>query len=244
MKFKFTLAISLISLLIFMLADSAFSQRTVPGTSLNFELVGQNPLFDRGLNAAPAIFDHFLYVGNRTDGSSTCGVGDPRAGSGVPCPHPDPGILILDIADPSNPTIVGEMGPPFAGNVGISTRELRVWPQKKLLMVMNFRCSSFIHACPPGNDTTFPFDIKFLDLTDPVHPRFLSSYITTSQAGQRIKPHEMYLWIDKEPESGPAVAIDTVFWAFHLDRPKQAATGDRRHQQCAKWRPSCGGRRR
>jgi len=196
MKLKFTLAISLISLLIFMLADSAFSQRTVPGTSLNFELVGQNPLFDRGLNAAPAIFDHFLYVGNRTDGSSTCGVGDPRRGTGVPCPHPDPGILILDIADPSNPTIVGEMGPPFAGNVGISTRELRVWPQKKLLMVMNFRCSSFIHACPPGNDTTFPFDIKFFDLTDPVHPRFLSSYITTSQAGQRIKPHEMYLWID------------------------------------------------
>lgn len=49
MKVKFTLAISL---LIFLLADSAFSQTTVPGTSRNFELVGHNSFFDRGLNAA------------------------------------------------------------------------------------------------------------------------------------------------------------------------------------------------
>src|SRR5260370_33683291 len=146
MKLKFTLAISL---LIFLLANSAFSQTTVPGTSRNFQLVGHNSLFDRGLNAAPAIFDHFLYAGNRTDGSSTCGVGDPR-GPGANCPHPHPGILILDIANPSDPTIVGEIGPPFGGNVGISTRERRVWPQNQLLMGMNFRCSSVIHSCPPG----------------------------------------------------------------------------------------------
>src|SRR5260370_35906366 len=43
-----------------------------PGTSLNFELVGHNPLFGRGMNAALAIFDHFLYVGNRSDGSNSC----------------------------------------------------------------------------------------------------------------------------------------------------------------------------
>src|SRR5260221_539626 len=56
-----------------------------PGTSSNFVLVGQNPLFNRGMNAALAIFDHFVYIGNRTDGSSTCGVGDPR-GPGTPIP--------------------------------------------------------------------------------------------------------------------------------------------------------------
>src|ERR671937_2809117 len=159
-----------------------------PGTSLNFQLVGSNPLFARGMNAAIASYEHYIYVGNRTDGSDTCGIGDPRRGV-VPCPHPHPGILIVDVADPANPTVVGEIGPPFAGQVGITTRELRVWPQKKLLMVMTFRCSSVIHACPPGTDTTFPFDIKFFDLTDPVHPAFISSYVPTSAAGAAVKPH-------------------------------------------------------
>src|SRR5215212_7502645 len=44
-----------------------------PGTSLNFQLVGSNPLFGRGMNAAMTIYDHYAYIGNRTDGSSTCG---------------------------------------------------------------------------------------------------------------------------------------------------------------------------
>src|SRR2546422_1894223 len=166
-----------------------------PGTSLNFQLVGSNPLFARGMNAAIASFDHYIYVGNRTDGSDTCGIGDPRRGV-TPCPHPHPGILIVDVADPATPTVVGEIGSPYAGQVGITTRELRVWPQKKLLMVTTFRCSSVIHACPPGNDTTFPFDIKFFDLSDPVHPAFISSYVPTSVAGRKVKPHEMFLWVD------------------------------------------------
>ncbi len=166
-----------------------------PGTSSNFELVGHNALFNRGMNAAMTIFDHYVYIGNRTDGSSTCGIGDPR-GPGANCPHPHPGVLIVDVADPTNPTVVGEIGPPLEGNVGISSRELRVWPQQKLLMIMNFRCSSVIHACPRGNDTTFPFDIKFYDLSDPVHPRFLLSYVPTSKAGLKVKPHEMFLWVD------------------------------------------------
>src|SRR5258707_8638417 len=166
-----------------------------PGTSSNFTLVGHDPLFNRGMNAALAIFDHFIYIGNRTDGSSTCGVGDPH-GPGANCPHPHPGVLIVDVKDPTNPTVVGEIGPPLEGNVGITSRELRVWPQQKLLMIMNFRCSSVIHACPRGNDTTFPFDIKFYDLSDPVHPRFLLSYVPTSKAGLKVKPHEMFLWVD------------------------------------------------
>ena len=43
-----------------------------PGTSQNFELVGHNALFSRGMNAAPAIYDHYMYIGNRTDGSLPC----------------------------------------------------------------------------------------------------------------------------------------------------------------------------
>jgi hypothetical protein len=194
-----------------------------PGTSLNFQLVGHNDLsgfeldgntVPRGMNSQVTIYGHYAYIGNRTDGSSTCGIGDPRRGV-QPCPHPHPGILIADIADPTNPTVVGEIGPPNAGQVGITTRELRVWPQKKLLMVMTFRCSSVIHACPVGNDTTFPFDIKFFDLTDPVHPAFISSYVPTSVAGQHVKPHEMFLWVDpKNPDrallwlSTPSVSVN------------------------------------
>ena len=40
----------------------------------NFQLVGQNPLFNRGMNSQVAIFENFLYIGNRTDGSSRCGL--------------------------------------------------------------------------------------------------------------------------------------------------------------------------
>jgi hypothetical protein len=80
-----------------------------PGTSLNFQAVASNPLYGRGMNAALALYDHYVYMGNRTDGSDTCGIGDPRR-SVEPCPHPHPGVLIADIADPAHPTIVGEIG--------------------------------------------------------------------------------------------------------------------------------------
>ncbi len=173
-------------------------QPAIPGTSSNFELVGKNPLFHRGMNAAFTIFGNYLYVGNRSDGSNTC----PDGSTG--CDHPHPGILILNIANPAEPDIVGEIGPPFAGNVGITTRELRVWPQQKLLMVMTFRCSHVIHACPAGNDTTFPYKFEFFDLSDPVHPRFIESYVPTSAAGRAVKPHEMYLWTDP---NNPARAL-------------------------------------
>src|SRR5216683_2853419 len=80
----------------------------IPGTSSNFQLVGSNPLFNRGMNAAPAIFGNYLYVGNRSDGSNTC----PDGTTG--CTHVHPGILILNIADPTQPAVVGEIGPPAA----------------------------------------------------------------------------------------------------------------------------------
>jgi hypothetical protein len=108
--------------------------------------------------------------------------------------------VIVDVNDPSHPAVVGEIGPPFAGLPGITTRELRVWPEQKLLIVMTFRCSSFIHACAAGNDTTIPFDIKFLRLDDPLNPTFIKHYVPTSNAGQIVKPHEMFLWVD--PQDG------------------------------------------
>jgi hypothetical protein len=175
-----------------------------PGTALNFTLVGHNALFGRGMNAALANFDHYIYVGNRTDGS-------PR--------HPHPGILIVDIQDPSNPTVVGEIGPPNAAQVGITTRELRVWPQKKLLIVMTFRCSSQIHDCPPGTDTTFPFDIDFYDLSDPLNPTLIRSHVTRSSTGAAIKPHEFYLWIDPKNANRALIWESTPTSSVNPARP-------------------------
>jgi hypothetical protein len=114
-----------------------------PGTAQNFELVGHNALsgFEldgnttpRGMNAALAIFDHFIYVGNRSDGSDSCGDSDPGPGV-VPvltptnpdgtCTHPHPGILVVDVADPANPTVVGEFGTELVSgaNVGQTAQE-------------------------------------------------------------------------------------------------------------------------
>jgi hypothetical protein len=164
-----------------------------PGTSLNFTLVGHNPLFNRGMNAAPAVFDDFVYVGNRTDGSTSCGADE--EGNQIPgvCPHPHPGILVVDVADPSDPEVVGEIGPPDAGNIRETTRELRVWPEKKLLIVLNFTCSTLIHACT-GAPVTPTF--RFFDLSDPANPQLLRQFVPRQANGLIRTPHEFYLWID------------------------------------------------
>lgn len=47
-----------------------------PGTFLNFELVGHNPLFARGENAALAIFDHFMYIGTAATARTRAGTCD------------------------------------------------------------------------------------------------------------------------------------------------------------------------
>jgi len=165
-----------------------------PGTASNFELVGHAPLFDRGMNAAPAVYGRYVYVGNRTDGSSRCGVGDPRGQATGPdsCPHVHPGILAVDTHDPARPTVAGEFGLEFVtgANLGQTSRELRVWPDAGLLMVMYFRCSSAIHACPPSAQR---FGIRFFDVAaDPVNPPLVATYTPP------FLPHEMYLWIDPD----------------------------------------------
>src|SRR5260370_28199679 len=178
MKSRFTVVRAAICIV---LAGTGLLNATTPGTAQNVQLVGQNPLFGRGMNAAATIFDHFLYVGNRTDGSSRCGIGDPRRTPTTldSCPHPHPGILILDIMNPANPTVVGEIPAPLnpAGQpVGITSPEVRVWAKKKLLITMNFRCSSALHACPPTNDTNSPFDLKFFNLSNPPNHHFISHF--------------------------------------------------------------------
>ena len=186
---------ALIAVLVAALCIPLTMDRGAAQSSSNVQLVGSNPLYGRGMNAALAIYDHYVYIGNRTDSSSIC-VGATGEPSGSTCPHPHPGILIVDARNPAQPAVVGEIGKPYAGKLGITTRELRVWPARRLLIVMNFRCSHHIHACENGTDEQFPFDISFFDLRSPVRPRFLERYVPTSHAGQQVKPHEMFLWVD------------------------------------------------
>jgi hypothetical protein len=205
MKSRFTVVLAAICTV---LAGTGLLNATTPGTAQNVQLVGQNPLFGRGMNAAATIFDHFLYVGNRTDGSSRCGIGDPRRTAPPPgglntCPHPNPGVLVLDINNPAAPTVVNEFGNEFTTGTfaGQTSRELRVWPAQKLLMIMYFRCSSFIHACTrPATDD---WRIRFFDLSDPVHPALVSTYVPPS------KPHEMFLWADPNNDKRALLFLST-----------------------------------
>jgi hypothetical protein len=184
-----------------------------PGTALNFEVVGENSLFDRGMNAAPAFFEdpatgrRYVYVGNRTDGQ-------PR--------HPRPGILVVDVTDPAAPTVVNEIGPPFAGNIGETTRELRVWWEKRLLVVLSFRCSPRIHDCASDEELRergeFPVrpTLRFFDLTEPANPVHRMTYVPTQRDGTVRVPHEFFLWVDPKDDdrallwaSTPTSSCDT-----------------------------------
>ncbi len=140
------------------------------------ELVGQDPLLNRGMNAALAIHGNYAYIGSRTDSS-----------------HPNSGVLVVDISKPSNPEVVGQIGPPNEGNVGETSRELRVWPEKDLLIVMNLgsNCSPAIHACSPTQQVEKD-NFRFYDSSGPkaAAPVLVSEYEPSQD------PHEFFLWDD------------------------------------------------
>ena len=164
------------------------AQAIQPGRAQNFRQIGHDPLYSRGMNAAPALYTDlalnktYVYVGSRTDGQPQ---------------HPHPGVLIVNVTRPSAPKVVGEIGQPNEGNLMETSRELRVWPQQRILIVMNFQCDPIFHAClsPEGVGVITP-TIKFYDLADPVHPSLLLSYTLGEAKGATFIPHEMYLWAD------------------------------------------------
>ena len=146
----------------------------------NFQLVGHNDLYARGMNAASAIYDHYMFVGNRTDAAGIHALAHP-------------GVLIVNIANPANPTIAGEIAQPADIAAGYTSRELRVWPEQKMLVVIYFGCSAILHACVAGTDAGLqPLQrMAFFDLSgNPANPRLVATYKPSTT------PHEMYLWID------------------------------------------------
>jgi uncharacterized repeat protein (TIGR01451 family) len=153
----------------------------------NFQLVGHNPLLSRGMNSAPAIYGNHAYIGSRTDASDN---------------HLSPTVLVVDIEDPSDPQIVGEIGPPDQGNNGETSRELRVWTSQGLLMVLNFPCSSSIHAC---SGFQIEHTIKFYDVrgVNEADPQLISMYHPS------FMPHEFFLWEDPQDPSRALIYFST-----------------------------------
>lgn len=164
----------------------------------NFEEVGHDPLNHRGMNAALAVHRNetgtFAYVGSRTDGKAA----DQNV-SGA-------GVLVVDVTEPSEPEVVHEIGPPGQGSDGESSREMRVWPQQELLIVLNLRsnCSAAIHVCSPtqllGND-----NVRFYDISGEkaAAPELVAEYVPSRN------PHEFFLWVDPARPDERAL----MFWS-------------------------------
>lgn len=141
----------------------------------DIDVVGHSPLEHRGQNSALAVEGDYVYVGSRAGAS-----------------HPQAGVLVVDVTDPSEPEVVNRIGEPHHAQHGESSRELRVWPQGELLVVLDFPCASVDHACysreAAETDPEYElYDIGDDNAADPVH---LGTY------EPREEPHEFYLWID------------------------------------------------
>jgi LVIVD repeat len=147
----------------------------LPGTAAaqagSLRQVGHEPLMNRGMNAAIAVHGDYAYIGSRTDG----GHEDMPHGS----------IMVVDIADPSNPNLVAG---PLDANAGESTRELRVWRSQDILIVLNTNCGvgDTLHHCTQPSISNIRFyDVAGENATDPELIRQFN-----------VDTHEFFLWQD------------------------------------------------
>ena len=155
----------------------------------SFKLVGHEPLGNRGMNSALAVHGNYVYVGSRTDG-------------GVK-PFSN-GLKVVDVSKPAKPKVVHTIGPPHQANEGETSRELRIWPEKDLLIVMNLgsNCSELIHACSVRKvDDNF----RFYDISGKhaAKPKFVAEYKPSEN------PHEMYLWDDPRRKGRALLFLST-----------------------------------
>ena len=137
------------------------------------------------MNAAIAVYGNYAYIGSRTDGS-----------------HPDAGVLVVDISIPTNPQVVSQLGPPEEGNPGQTSREIRIWPEQELLLIMNFQCEAALHDCA---QSLSPPNINFYDISgaNAAAPRLITSYLLP-----RL-PHEFFLWDDPQLPGRALLYIST-----------------------------------
>ena len=150
-----------------------------------FELIGHSPLLNRGMNAGLAVHGNYAYIGSRTDGN-----------------HADAGVLVVDISAPANPQIVHQIGPPAEGNPGETSRELRIWPEQELLLVLNFECEAILHDCA---QSFVPPNINFYDISgaNAAVPVLVATHVLP-----RL-PHEFFLWDDPNVPGRALVFVST-----------------------------------
>ena len=133
--------------------------------------VGHEPLMDRGMNAALAVHGDYAYVGSRTDGGH----------EGMP----HGGIMVVDISDADNPTLVAG---PLDARSGESSRELRVWRSQDILIVLNTNCGvgDALHHCTSPSIS----NIRFYDIggENAAQPELIRQF--------NVDTHEFYLWVD------------------------------------------------
>jgi hypothetical protein len=155
-----------------------------------FVLVGESDLGGRGGHAAIALAGDVAYVGARIDAVAAAEVGATAD------------VLIVDLADPAAPAVVGALGPPEQGLAGMSARELRALPDLDLLVILNLACSEELHGC--GRDFgSFPRgvaerdNLKLYDIADRLAPRHLATlHATGGTLAGANRPHELFLWRD------------------------------------------------
>jgi hypothetical protein len=150
-----------------------------------FELISHSPLLNRGMNAGLAVYGNYAYVGSRTDGS-----------------HPNSGVLVLDISNPANPQVVYQIGPPAEGIIGQTSRELRVWPDQELLLVLHFDCEAGLHDC---EQSLTPPSISFYDISgaNAAQPSLIAIYTLPRT------PHEFFLWDDPNVNGRALLYVST-----------------------------------
>jgi hypothetical protein len=162
-------------------AEPVPAASSMPG---RLELLGHDPLLNRGMNAALAVNGRYAYIGSRTDGT-----------------HPNSEVLIVDVGDPAHPSVVGRIGRPNEDNVGESSRELRVLPDQNLLLILNHGCSELIHACANGTQASrniVTSTIRFYDIAGAhgADPQLVATYTPTRTEAQT--PHEFFIWSDPQ----------------------------------------------
>jgi hypothetical protein len=154
-------------------ATAAAKPKPPPGSITQ---VGHEPLMNRGMNAAIAVHGDYAYIGSRTDGGH----------EGMP----HGGVMVVDISNPSDPTL---LGPPFDAKPGESSRELRVWRSQDILIVLNTNCGvgDQLHHCTQPSISNFRFyDISGANASN---PQLLHQF--------NVNTHEFFLWEDpRNPE--------------------------------------------
>lgn len=151
-----------------------------------FEVVGHTDLGARGMNSALAIAGDIAYVGSRVDNKP---------------------VLIVDIQDPANPQVIGQIGMPIEGLPGMSSRELRASTEPPLLYILNLQCSPDLHGC--GQTGGEVENVKQFSIADPKAPQLLGThYVPPPRTGGR-DPHEFFLWHDPIDKTRELVFLTT-----------------------------------